>query len=116
MCTAVSGSSPPTCTSMARSSPVTAASNRVGTRPRLANSSRTRGITDASEAAKTEKQYVGTERGSVAGMIHGLLSGQLGTNERHPILDEDQVANSPDARRCADPCSHGGRIIEIPVR
>src|SRR5688572_27382586 len=108
MWAAVSASSPPHCTSMARSSPATAASKRDGTRPRLANSSRTRGITDASEAANTEKQYVGTERGSDAGMIHGLLRGQLGTNGRFPILGEDRVANSLDARSYADPCSHAG--------
>src|SRR5262249_20795540 len=97
-----------------------------GTRPRLAKSSRTRGMTPGSARACTEKhatlQIAATWRDSrrdeldaVAQAAGDDMAGKLqddgGTaNGNSPILRQDRVANSPVAAT-EEGCSHDGDAL-----
>src|SRR5713226_8962067 len=98
-----SRSSPAICTSIVSASPDTALCHFCGTRPRLANSSTTRGIIPGSARAWTEKQ---TEReepslSASAAAAKGIgddiakILSELETNQHGPSPSEARVGNSP---------------------
>src|SRR5690242_8319574 len=84
-------------TSIASSSPSTRLVQAMGTRPRFAKSSRTRGITPGSARAWTAKQATGSERGSGAASMADLQKKR--TNDDEPILGEDRGRNSRNLER-----------------
>src|SRR5579863_6557182 len=86
--------------SMVNSAPLTELCQRVGTRPRLAKSSSTRGITPGSASAWIEKQAAraASDRTAFAalGDINGILVGVRLAKVSGPILgSEDREPNSP---------------------
>src|ERR1700722_17889607 len=87
--------------SMARLRPGAAVAlfQRSGTRPRLANSSRTRGITPGSARAWTEKETVaaGCRSATAAFDGIGLILGKKMANRHVPGSYRARVGNSPDA-------------------
>src|SRR5579863_6343576 len=86
--------------SMVISLPLTELCQRVGTRPRLAKSSSTRGITPGSASAWIEKQAARAASGRKAfaalGDMEGILVGVRLAKISCPIPgSEDREANSP---------------------
>ena len=95
---------PPICTSIVSTVPDTALCHFCGTRPRLANNSRTRGITPGSAAAWTEKQTA-TKGASLAATGAapsstddiGQTLGRMMANQHGPSPFRAREANSPAA-------------------
>src|SRR6185437_4393375 len=99
---------------MVSSPPLTRLCQLVGTRPRLANSARTRGITPGSALAWTEKQAVGLlsdgRKESATGSMGIILDISRRANGRGPILGgEDRGANSPVEPAIEAPVAHDAR-------
>src|SRR5690348_16754384 len=99
---------------MVSSPPLTRLCQLVGTKPRLAKSASTRGITPGSASAWTEKQAVGWVSGgraeAVAGNMDVILDLGRRANGKGPILgNEDRDANSPDEPAIEAPVAHDVR-------
>src|SRR5690348_8389996 len=98
---------------MVSSPPLTRLCQLVGTRPRLAKSASTRGITPGSASAWTEKQAVGVSGGwkaVAAGNMDGILDIGRRANGTGPILgNEDRGANSPGEPAIEAPVAHDAR-------
>src|SRR6266550_6942056 len=89
-----------------------------GTRPRLANSSRMRGMTPGSAAAWTEKQNAsGASPRSAAGAVSSRrddieeILGKMRANQQGPSPEGARVANSPDAGGMCRP--HDARNVSL---
>jgi hypothetical protein len=96
---------------MVNSPVVTRLCQLVGTMPRLAKSSSTRGITPGSASAWTEKQAVGWVSGgrreAAAGSMVNILDIGRRAKGTGPILgNEDRGANSPGEPAIEAPVAH----------
>src|SRR5437773_9112756 len=96
-----------------------------GTRPRLANSSRMRGMTPGSAAAWTEKENASGARWRSAPDSAGAavsnsrddieeILGKMRANQQGPSPEGARVANSPDAGGMCRP--HDARNVSLGAR
>src|SRR5579883_1329036 len=97
--------------SMVRSRALARLCQLVGTNPRLANSSRTRGMTPGSASAWTEKQAVGSVLARVAlaamdDMVEFLDLGRQANGESPAPGKGDRGANSPEGPGIEAPVVH----------